>query len=107
MKKIYLTFSLIVCFAFSKAQTFNPNLATMLNDTLNTYFTMLGNIKGMSASVYIPGQGLWQGTAGVSYTGLPITKDMKFGIASNSKLFVATIMLKLQEDGLLDLDNPI
>jgi len=91
----------------SKAQTFNPNLATMLQDTLNTYFTAFNNIKGMTAGVYLPGQGYWQGKAGESFTGQAIMQDMEFGIASNSKLFVATIMLKLAEDNIIHLDDSL
>ncbi len=107
MKKMYITLVLAMSMLMANAQSFNSNLATMLQDTLTTYVNMLGNVKGMSAAVYIPGQGTWSGTAGISYTGQPITSDMKFGIASNTKLFVATVMLMLQEDGLVDLDDSV
>lgn len=89
------------------AQTFNANLATMLQDTLNTYFTAFNNIKGMTAAVYLPGQGMWEGKAGVSFAGQPITQDMAFGVASNSKLFVAAIMLKLAENNKISLEDPL
>jgi D-alanyl-D-alanine carboxypeptidase len=91
----------------AKAQTFNSNLATMLQDTLNTYFTAFNNIKGMTASVYLPGQGIWQGKAGISFTGQSITPDMEFGIASNTKLFVAVMMLKLAEDKIISLNDSL
>jgi D-alanyl-D-alanine carboxypeptidase len=91
----------------TSAQAFNANLATMLQDTLNFYFTAFNNIKGMTAGVYLPGQGYWQGKAGESFTGQPITQDMGFGIASNSKLFVATMMLKLAEDNIIHLDDSL
>ncbi len=104
-------FKMIALFIFllinTKAQTFNTQLASMLQDTLDTYVSAISNIKGMSASVYIPGQGMWQGTSGVSYSGQPITKEMEFGIASNSKLFVSTMMLMLQEDGILSLEDSV
>jgi D-alanyl-D-alanine carboxypeptidase len=87
------------------SQTFSPALAAMLQDTLSYYNTAIGNIKGMAVSVYIPGQGMWQSTTGVSHAGAPITLDMKFDIASNSKLFVAAALLKMQENNILDLDN--
>jgi D-alanyl-D-alanine carboxypeptidase len=61
----------------------------------------------MSASVYLPGQGTWQGVSGISYTGQPITPNMEFGIASNSKLFVATAMLILAENRIISLDDSI
>ena len=91
----------------TKAQSFNPLLATMLQDTLNTYVAQISNIKGMEASVYIPGQGIWTGVAGHSYTGQPITADMRMGIASNTKLFVATVMLMLDEENVLSLDDQL
>ena len=89
------------------AQSFNTSLATMLQDTLNTYFTAINNIKGMTVGVYLPGQGTWQGKAGLSYTGQPITQDMGFGIASNTKLFVAVVMLKLAESHQISLDDSV
>ncbi|MBP6301984.1 MAG: serine hydrolase [Bacteroidia bacterium] len=107
MKKLLLVLLLFCTFSSVKAQTFNSQLATMLQDTLNYYVAAITNIKGMSASVYVPGQGIWKGTAGVSYTGQPITSDMRFGIASNTKLFVSTIMLKLAENGIISLDDSV
>ncbi len=112
MKKCSRQF--FILFAFLKlsmphtnAQTFNPLLATMLQDTLNTYFSAFSNMKGMTASVYLPGQGMWQSIVGVSYTGQPVTQSMEFGIASNSKLFTAVAILKLQENGVLNLNDHI
>ncbi|OWY21978.1 hypothetical protein C7N43_06050 [Sphingobacteriales bacterium UPWRP_1] len=107
MKKF--TALLLYCCLFQpiQAQTFNPLLATMLQDTLNTYVGQISNIKGMEASVYIPGQGFWTGVTGNSYTGQSITPDMRMGIASNSKLFVATVMLMLDEENLLSLDDQL
>jgi D-alanyl-D-alanine carboxypeptidase len=107
MKKIIIGIIFILAIQSAKTQSFNPQLATMLQDTLNTYVSMITNIKGMSASVYIPGQGMWQGSTGVSYTGQPITNDMEFGIASNTKLFVSTAMLMLAEDGIISLNDSL
>ncbi len=107
MKKI----AAIAIFTFSvfglKAQQFNSLLASMLQDTMDTYVSQISNIKGMSASVYIPGQGVWTGVARNSYDGQPITADMRFGIASNTKLFVSVMMLKLAENNIIDLDDPL
>jgi D-alanyl-D-alanine carboxypeptidase len=107
MRKILHATFLLLVFESANAQPFNSQLATMLQDTLDTYVSIILNIKGMSASVYLPGQGLWQGTSGVSHSGQPITADMKFGIASNTKLFVSAAMLKLQEAGILSLDDSL
>src|SRR6185436_5648051 len=91
----------------AKTQSFNPQLASMLQDTLNYYVSIITNIKGMSASVYVPGQGTWQGTAGLSYSGHPITAGMEFGIASNTKLFVAAAMLILAENNIISLNDSL
>ncbi len=107
MKKFLTPFLLASVIQFSSAQTFNPLLSAMLQDTLDYYTSVIPSIKGMSASVYYPGQGIWQGVAGESYTGEPITTDMEFGIASNTKLFVSAVMLKLAEDGILNLDDAV
>jgi len=90
-----------------KAQSFNPLLASMLQDTLDTYVSQILNIKGMSASIHIPGQGIWTGVSGISHAGQPITRDMRFGIASNSKLFTSVMMLKLAENNIISLEDSL
>ncbi|HPD53342.1 MAG TPA: serine hydrolase domain-containing protein, partial [Bacteroidia bacterium] len=104
--RLLLLFPMLTGFDL-RAQTFNANLAAMLQDSLDYYVNAIPNIKGMSAGVYLPGQGYWQGQSGDSYAGQPITADMEFGIASNTKLFVSATMLKLAEDGLLSLDDSV
>ena len=106
MKKYCLSFLLLLMMQGAKAQ-FNTLLANMLLDTLNTYTAMIPNIKGLSVAVNVPGQGIWTGTTGVSYTGTPITAGMRMGIASNTKVFVATIMLKLAENNIISLDDSV
>jgi len=105
--KLLFSFMFVFFGLTSKAQQFNPLLASMLQDTLDTYVFQISNIKGMSASVYIPGQGIWTGVSGVSYTGQPITSDMRFGIASNTKLFCSVMMLKLAENNIISLDDSL
>jgi len=107
IKKVLVILLIYAAGVNAKSQIINPQLAKMLQDTLFTYASQISNIKGISASVYIPGQGIWQGTYGLSYAGKPITSDMAFGIASNSKLFVATIMLKLAENGIISLNDSL
>lgn len=65
------------------------------------------NIKGASAAVLVPGVGIWKGTYGYSYASNPVRTDMLFGIGSNTKTYVSTIMLRLQEMDSLDLDDSI
>lgn len=107
MRKILIAGVLLFSAYGSKAQPFNPQLAAMLQDTLNTYVQQVGNVKGMSAGVYIPGQGIWTGVTGISHTGQPINAGMRMGIASNTKLFVAAILLKLAENNIISLNDPL
>lgn len=90
-----------------RSQTINPLLSSMLQDTLDTYVSQIKNIKGMSVSVFIPGQGIWTGVSGISYPGQAITSNMRFGIASNSKLFCSVMILKLAESNIISLEDSI
>lgn len=101
---------LVLCFCAefqSNAQSVNPNLAFRLQTTLDSLVTLFSNTEGASAAVYCPGQGIWTGASGLSYQNHPVTPEMEFGIASNSKLFTSVVLLKLAENGLIDLDDPI
>ncbi len=62
MRKILLTVFILSAFTNARAQPFNPLLATMLQDTLDAYVAAIPNVKGMSAGVFVPGQGVWQGS---------------------------------------------
>jgi len=105
---LFGTILLFLAVYSSKAQSFNSNLATKLQQRLDSMVTMFSyNTKGISASVYCPGQGIWKGVSGISYSGQPLTTDMVFGIASNSKLFTAVTFLRLAEDNLINLDDPL
>lgn len=77
-------------------------------DSLTTnILTTSGEKVGVSFAITIPGYGSWQGVSGQSDDGVNFTTDMTTGIASNGKLFTAVIMLRLQEEGILSLDDQI
>ncbi len=106
MKKI-IAFIIICISVISSA---NAQLSTAYVNRLNTVFDSVCskyNIKGSSAALIVPGVGMWKGVHGESYAGQPITSDMIFGINSNTKTYVATTMLKLQEMGKVNLDDTI
>ncbi|MEO8149643.1 MAG: serine hydrolase [Bacteroidia bacterium] len=86
------------------AQTFDTLWANRFQTVLDSVVAA-NNIKGASAAVLYPGQGIWTGVSGISSAGVPVTADMRFGIGSNTKLFIATVMAKLQEQGVLSLDD--
>jgi D-alanyl-D-alanine carboxypeptidase len=62
-----------------------------------------------SAAVVIPGQGTWLGASGVANpkTGEPVTTDTVFALGSVTKTFIAALVLKLSEEGVLGLDDPL
>ena len=107
MKKSIQNFSValvtILFISCLKAQTFNPFLAAKLDSTLIAAVPQ--QVKGVSASIYVPGQGIWRGTYGVSYAGHPITPDMELSVASNTKLFTAATIMKLVEANKLNLND--
>ncbi|MBU3741200.1 MAG: hypothetical protein FGM24_02825 [Candidatus Kapabacteria bacterium] len=63
-------------------------------------------IKGVSVSVRWDNDH-WQGVAGISHPGTPIDPSMLFGIGSNTKTLTSLVLLRLQEEGILDLDSTI
>lgn len=64
---------------------------------------------GVVLTVWTGDDRWWGGGAGIADvgTGAPISPDMGFRIGSNSKPMIASLMLQLQEEGLVDLDVPI
>lgn len=64
-------------------------------------------LVGVSLSIRIDGEEMWTATGGVSKPGQPINEDMIFGIASITKTVVAATILKLEEQGLLSLEDRI
>ena len=95
MKKICSIVVALLSLTFIvNAQTFDPVLATELQNKIDSIRTT-NNLKGISASIIYPGIGSWKGVTGISHTGAPITSDMLFGIASNTKLFTGVLLLKL------------
>ncbi len=97
---------LIFLFKDSTAQTFDTAYARKLQTALENLKTA-NNVVGMSAAVYVPGQGTWTGTAGITEPGVNITPDMLYAIGSITKNFVAAEILKLEELDSLSLTDPI
>ena len=62
---------------------------------------------GVSAAVIFPDGEMWKGASGISHEGVPVTTDMLFDIASIEKNFQAALCLKLTEEGLIALDDPL
>ena len=104
IKKLF-SFLLFVSLSINaNSQTFDPVLASELQNKIDS-IRISNNIKGISVSVIYPGMGTWNGVSGVSHVGTPITSDMLFGIASNTKLFTGVLLLKLAENNFISLDD--
>lgn len=104
MKKLICSFLLFL--STPLFAQINPAMDARLQFVLDSVCGVY-NIKGASAAVLIPNGGIWKGVYGISTNSQPITADMLFGMGSNTKTYVSTLLLKMQEDGLLDLDDTI
>jgi D-alanyl-D-alanine carboxypeptidase len=62
---------------------------------------------GISAAILVPGYKIWTGASGYSHPNAPITPDMLFSVGSIQKNFEAALVLKLVEDDILSLDDPV
>lgn len=67
------------------------------------------NIPGAIVGVWVPGRGEWVTAVGQAdiETGRQISTEDKVRIASNTKTFVATLILQLADEGKLSLDDPL
>ena len=63
--------------------------------------------KGFSAAVILPDGSKWVGASGISYGSVPIKTDMPFGAGSITKNLTAAALLKLAEEGELNLDDSL
>lgn len=86
------------------------SLSAAYTARLNTVFDSTCKqlqLKGAVAAVLVPNGGLWQRAYGVSHEGVSMKTDMALTIGSNTKTYVATLALKLQEKGVLSLNDTI
>lgn len=106
MKKLLLLFVITIGFYSVADAQLNSAFSQRLDDVFDSVCNRF-KIKGATASIVVPGQGVWERAHGISHPGTPITKDMYMGIGSNTKTYFSVLMLKLQEQGKLDLDDTI
>jgi D-alanyl-D-alanine carboxypeptidase len=100
-----MTLLLLLFAVLTKAQLL-PAYEERLQHTLDSVCQKY-QIKGVSAALLVPGVGVWKGTYGESYSGVPVTSDMLMGMGSNTKTHISALLLKLQEDSLINLDDTI
>jgi uncharacterized protein (TIGR02145 family) len=65
------------------------------------------NGKGLSAAVIMPDGVTWRGVGGVSHDNVKIKTDMRFSAGSIEKMFAATTILQLAEEGKITLEDPL
>jgi len=83
-----------------------PELARELQGALDSALEASGTM-GVSAAVIMPDGQIWTGVSGLSHPDAPITPDMLFDMGSTGKNLFTALVLKLAEEGLLSLDDPI
>ncbi|MFN4770168.1 MAG: serine hydrolase [Candidatus Kapaibacterium sp.] len=88
------------------AQPVDNALAGRLQNTIDSLRAEFA-VPGVSACVYVPGRGVWQGVSGTSHAGVAIQPSMQFAIASNTKLFTGVLLLKLMQNKLLRLEDSL
>ncbi len=82
---------------------FDPILASQLQEALDRSRQEIA-APGASVAVYLAGEGMWQGVSGEAdlATHLPIDSTQRFRVGSITKTFVATVILQMEEEDLLN-----
>lgn len=65
------------------------------------------DIRGASVAIIFPDEKIWIGTSGISHDTVSMKSDMLFAIGSITKNVVAALTLKLVEEKMLSLEDPI
>ncbi|NLH49462.1 MAG: beta-lactamase family protein [Myxococcales bacterium] len=86
----------------------DPAMNEMLQALVDEYVIFSGD-PGMAMGVWLPRELSRTFVAGQANleTGLDLAPDMRFRVGSNTKMFVAAVIVQLAEEGLLSLDDPI
>lgn len=90
------------------AHELDPELASRLDKAIEKVREQAG-IPGIVAGLWMPGKGSYVRATGVADTATrkPMTSDVYVRIGSETKTFTVTALLKLVDDGLIGLDDPI
>lgn len=107
---IRISFLVILGFLFLACQPTAPDLEQKLQSVLTDVVRTNDAVRSAALHVDAPRFGLsWEGAVGTadSENGRAITPLTPFRIASNTKTFIAATVLRLDEEGLLDIDDPI
>ncbi|AOS96067.1 D-alanyl-D-alanine carboxypeptidase precursor [Microbulbifer aggregans] len=97
----------VIAFVFTAGVTSANEFQSGLQSTLEREFSRLKGVPGVAVGVATPDQGTVFAGAGVgnTLTGSPVSAADQFRIASISKVFTGAMVLKLQEQGYLNIDD--
>ena len=65
------------------------------------------DVRGASAAVILPDRSVHRIVGGFSHDSVPVSPEMLFAIGSITKNYVAALVLRLTEDGVLSLDDSL
>ena len=94
----------LFCALFSCGPTrpIEDRMQKVLDEEIRQY-----GVRGVSASVIFPDETIWTGVSGVSHDTVAIKPDMLFAIGSITKNMVAALTLKLVEEKVVSLEDPL
>lgn len=98
------------CSAGPPPEAGGAKLESALQSLVDDLVAENANVHGAALAVDLPSRAIrWRGSAGTADpdAGIDNSADRPVRIASNTKTFVAATVLRLSEEGLLDIDDPI
>lgn len=105
MKKNLLLIIFFALLGTSLRAQMNLAFQDTLQKALDARATQL-NVKGVAAAVVFPDGSAWSGASG-NHGSQPLGSDMLFEMGSNTKTYVAAIILQMQEEGKLDIEDTL
>lgn len=109
MKKLMMFGAIILAGCATQSKTIAPDFDKAAMDTLLSEVVSSGTHIGVSALVFDEGETVYTGAFGQRdrERDQPLELDTVFRIYSMSKPITSALILDLQEDGLLNLDDPV
>lgn len=92
---------LITC-SCGPERSIEDQMQEILDDGIKEY-----NVHGVSSAVIFSDDKIWTGVSGVSYDTVTIKPDMLFAIGSITKNIVSALTLRLVEENILSLEDPL
>jgi D-alanyl-D-alanine carboxypeptidase len=107
--KVFISF--LIAFVLSttiSAQVFDNLLSSKLQNQLDQFRSQYQFI-GMSTAIISDEYGHWTGTSGFSQESgnNSIASDMIFGIGSVTKTYIATLVMQLEDEGILSINDSL